>query len=245
MSNKIQIRRDTELNWYNANPILAQGEPGFEIDTLKLKVGNGSTTWRLLEYYVQDGVNGSTGAVGTTGAAGLNGTTGINGTTGAVGTTGAIGATGAVGTTGAGTTGAVGTTGASGAATDGNGNAPGLNQHFRITVSNPADFYNNVDTKICLCPKTVGALTVTRIIVTCDIDPTTEITGDLKYADAFIGLANPVVINDFDTASGVRDDDTITSGAVATGKCIYLSFDTTPDAALKTITFDVFFDYDA
>ncbi len=132
-----------------------------------------------------------------------------------------------------------------GASLDGNGNIAGLKQHRTLIISNPADFYTNVDTKICLIPKVDAALTVTRIIVTCDANPTTEITGDLKYADTYIGLANPVVINDFDTTDGVRDDDSISSGAVAAGKSIYISFDTTPDIALKTITIDVFFDYDA
>lgn len=124
------------------------------------------------------------------------------------------------------------------------GNIGGLKQHLKVTLSNPADYYTNVDTKLCIVPKTPAALTVTNLEVTCDIDPTTEITGDVKYADTYIGLANATVINDFDTTAGVRSDSTITSGAVAAGKAIYLSFDTTPDAALKNITWDIQFDYD-
>jgi hypothetical protein len=47
----IQIRRDIAANWTSANPILAQGEMGFETDTLKLKFGDGSTNWNSLAYY--------------------------------------------------------------------------------------------------------------------------------------------------------------------------------------------------
>lgn len=51
MANIIQIRRDTAANWTTANPTLAQGEQGFEIDTKKLKVGDGLTAWVNLDYY--------------------------------------------------------------------------------------------------------------------------------------------------------------------------------------------------
>lgn len=51
MASIIQVRRDTAANWTSANPILAQGEPGFEIDTGKLKFGNGSSTWNTLPYF--------------------------------------------------------------------------------------------------------------------------------------------------------------------------------------------------
>ncbi|KKN17183.1 hypothetical protein LCGC14_0968380 [marine sediment metagenome] len=47
----IQIRRDTAANWTGANPILAQGEMGFEIDSFKLKFGDGTTNWNSLAYY--------------------------------------------------------------------------------------------------------------------------------------------------------------------------------------------------
>ena len=47
----IQIRRDTAANWTGANPILAQGEMGFEIDSLKLKFGDGTTNWNSLAFY--------------------------------------------------------------------------------------------------------------------------------------------------------------------------------------------------
>ncbi len=47
---KIKFRRDTAANWILANPILAQGEPGFEHDTGLLKIGDGETAWNSLGY---------------------------------------------------------------------------------------------------------------------------------------------------------------------------------------------------
>jgi len=52
MSNKIQLRRDTGTNWTRVNPTLSMGEPGFEIDTGKFKIGNGSDSWNSLSYVV-------------------------------------------------------------------------------------------------------------------------------------------------------------------------------------------------
>jgi hypothetical protein len=47
---KLQVRRDTAANWTTANATLASGEIGFETDTLKFKIGNGSTAWTSLGY---------------------------------------------------------------------------------------------------------------------------------------------------------------------------------------------------
>jgi hypothetical protein len=45
MSQRIQIRRDSSDNWSSTNPILAQGELGFDIDANAVKIGDGSTHW--------------------------------------------------------------------------------------------------------------------------------------------------------------------------------------------------------
>lgn len=47
---RIQLRRGTAAEWANVNPVLASGEPGVEVDTSKLKVGDGSTAWADLPY---------------------------------------------------------------------------------------------------------------------------------------------------------------------------------------------------
>ena len=54
MPSKIQLRRDTATNWFSVNPILSDGELGFETDTLKFKIGDGSTNWNGLDYVIED-----------------------------------------------------------------------------------------------------------------------------------------------------------------------------------------------
>lgn len=53
---QIQTRRGTAASWTSTNPTLAAGEIGFESDTNKFKIGNGSTAWASLSYWVQDPV---------------------------------------------------------------------------------------------------------------------------------------------------------------------------------------------
>tara|TARA_R100001463_G_scaffold47540_2_gene96438 strand:+ start:111 stop:1460 length:1350 start_codon:yes stop_codon:yes gene_type:complete len=50
---RVQIaqRKDTAANWHNSNPVLLSGELGYETDTKKLKIGNGSSSWRNLDYF--------------------------------------------------------------------------------------------------------------------------------------------------------------------------------------------------
>lgn len=46
----IQLRRATEYQWKDKNPILREGEPALSIDVMRLKIGNGSTDWKHLPY---------------------------------------------------------------------------------------------------------------------------------------------------------------------------------------------------
>jgi hypothetical protein len=46
----IPLRRGTKASWESANPTLAEGEPGFELDTGHIKIGDGSTSWNNLKY---------------------------------------------------------------------------------------------------------------------------------------------------------------------------------------------------
>ena len=45
----IKFRSDTASNWTAADPVLQQGELGFEYDTLKFKIGNGIDCWNDIE----------------------------------------------------------------------------------------------------------------------------------------------------------------------------------------------------
>ena len=48
----IKVRRDTASNWTSNNPTPNQGEWCLETDTGNMKIGDGSTAWTSLDYYV-------------------------------------------------------------------------------------------------------------------------------------------------------------------------------------------------
>ena len=52
MATIIQLRNDTAANFTQYNPTLAEGEIGLELDTKKIKVGDGVKTWNQLDYWV-------------------------------------------------------------------------------------------------------------------------------------------------------------------------------------------------
>ena len=51
VSGRMLQRKDTAQNWQTANPILADGEIGYESDTRRMKFGDGTTSWASLPYY--------------------------------------------------------------------------------------------------------------------------------------------------------------------------------------------------
>jgi hypothetical protein len=63
----IQIRRGTAAQWTSANPTLSAGEQGFETDTGKVKIGNGSTAWNSLSYLGAGTVTSITAGTGLSG----------------------------------------------------------------------------------------------------------------------------------------------------------------------------------
>ena len=56
---QIKLRRDTSANFTSKNPVLGVGEPAYETDTKKLKIGDGTTAYTQLEYFSAGG-GGST-----------------------------------------------------------------------------------------------------------------------------------------------------------------------------------------
>ena len=54
INTRIQLRNDLAANWNSKNPRLNKGEIGIEIDTRKMKVGDGNTTWNALSYMGAD-----------------------------------------------------------------------------------------------------------------------------------------------------------------------------------------------
>lgn len=50
----ILLRRGSAEAWARVNPVLSLGEPGFEKDTNKLKIGDGVNDWVHLPYFSGD-----------------------------------------------------------------------------------------------------------------------------------------------------------------------------------------------
>ncbi len=123
-----------------------------------------------------------------------------------------------------------------------NTNISGQRFHWHIPIVSP-NAVVTASTIIPICAATDAALTITKIQVTTS-SASYEVAGDLKYADARIGLASATVVNDFDTTSGVRTDTSITSAAIASGKFVYLLFDSVPSASMTDCVIDVEGDYD-
>jgi hypothetical protein len=70
---QIQVRRGTASQWTSTNPTLAAGEFGYETDTGKIKIGNGSTAWTSLGYTGAGDIEGVTAGTGISGG-GTSGT---------------------------------------------------------------------------------------------------------------------------------------------------------------------------
>lgn len=106
---QFKLRRGPAAEWLADNPVLEDGEPGFERDTGKFKIGDGVQAWVDLPYFINadqlvEGVEGdsayevavSNGFVGTEvqWLASLVGPAGADGADGAPGADGADGDTG-------------------------------------------------------------------------------------------------------------------------------------------------------
>lgn len=117
MAVKIKLRRGPASEWTAKNPVLSAGEPGWESDTNKVKIGDGITSWDDLTYFIDEVTIDElvTQAIADATFEGVPGPQGPAGPTGPTGPTGATGATGAKGDKGdKGDTGNTGPTGSQG-----------------------------------------------------------------------------------------------------------------------------------
>ena len=57
----VKVKRATAARWASQNPVLAAGEIGYETDTRKMKLGDGTSSWTQLSYLVADGTGTGTG----------------------------------------------------------------------------------------------------------------------------------------------------------------------------------------
>ena len=66
----IKLRRDLSNTWQSVNTILSLGEPGFETDTKRLKIGDGTSAWNNLDYVAGSGGGAATPAFSAGGSVG-------------------------------------------------------------------------------------------------------------------------------------------------------------------------------
>jgi hypothetical protein len=52
MATRIQVRRGDASEWTSVDPVLSEGELGYETDTGKFKIGNGTDLWSSLDYFL-------------------------------------------------------------------------------------------------------------------------------------------------------------------------------------------------
>ena len=58
---RIQFRRDTSANWTTYNPVLMEGEVGYETDTKMRKIGDGTHNWNDLDYLAAENITNDFG----------------------------------------------------------------------------------------------------------------------------------------------------------------------------------------
>lgn len=79
---QLQLRRGTAAQWNASTNKLLAGELGYETDTNKLKVGNGTDFWSALPYVNKGDIGPAGGPSGPEGASGEKGDKGDTGVTG-------------------------------------------------------------------------------------------------------------------------------------------------------------------
>lgn len=219
----IQWRNDTAARWTSENPVLLAGEPGYERDTGKYKIGDGATAWNALAYQADSGPAGPTGPTGPAGPTGptgadstVPGPTGATGDPGAAGATGPTGATGATGPTGdTGPTGPTGATGDSGATGPTGATGASAPRSLAFTFAFPSDGDTSTN---CAISKAAGNITGYSIKAQ---DATGTVTVDIWKAASG---ATPTVANK------------ITSSPLSTTS--YTSGNTTPFSATSVAADD-------
>lgn len=51
---RFKLRRDSAANWSEVDPVLSDGEPGYDKTSKRLKIGDGVTPWSQLNYVTSD-----------------------------------------------------------------------------------------------------------------------------------------------------------------------------------------------
>lgn len=75
----IKLRGDTTVNWATDNPVLAERETGWDLDLLRVKIGDGVTAWNDLPYAIDPSPTTQGQFVSTDGSFSLPAPTGVGG----------------------------------------------------------------------------------------------------------------------------------------------------------------------
>jgi len=116
-------------------------------------------------------------------------------------------------------------------------------KHFKFNLFNPNSIFDT-DTQVCFEMNLIASITVTRVEITCDADPATELNIDLKFATEFIGLGSSTLIAAIDTTNGTTDISTFNVANIPQGMDLYIEFGADPIAAIKQALVKITWDYD-
>ena len=94
------LKQGLSTEWNSVNPVLQAGEPGVELNSGYLKIGNGTSQWSQLPYFVPGSTAATPGITGELGPIGPQGPQGTPGQLGPVGPQGPQGTPGQLGPVG-------------------------------------------------------------------------------------------------------------------------------------------------
>ncbi len=115
---------------------------------------------------------------------------------------------------------------------------------YIFNLANP-DALFAADAEWCFVPRTRGPITIVRIDVTLDADPTTELEYSIRFADAFIGFASETTIEDTATVAGITTVTSITGDAtVPANKTLFVQIEADPDDNITQAAFIVSYTVD-
>jgi len=118
-----------------------------------------------------------------------------------------------------------------------------LNHKWLFNIRSPKLDYDS-DPNISIDPNTTAALTITKVEITLDADPTTELNWNLYFADTYIAKANETLIGAIDTTSGIANITSFDDATIPAHKAVYIKHDAAPDTSTKEANVKIYWDYD-
>lgn len=110
-----------------------------------------------------------------------------------------------------------------------------------FSIINPSGAYG-VDTQVPIM-YTRAATTITKIITSLNVT-TSQVSGDLMFADNLTSFTSSTIISGFDTTNGVSTVTTFNDATVPANKWIYVQWDVCPPAAVTFQAMHIEWNYD-